>query len=76
MRDFERAEKHLKRSVELNPKSSKAHYHLSRVYARLGKNELAEAERALHEKLTEEERQAMRSGMASEAQPALSGVIK
>jgi len=76
MRDFESAEKHLKRSVELNPKSSKAHYHLSRVYARLGKNELAEAARALHEKLTEEERQAMRSGMASETQPALSGVIK
>jgi len=75
-RDFESAEKHLARSIELNPKSSKAHYHLSRVYARLGKSEQAEAERALHEKLTEEERQAMRSGMASEAQPALSGMIK
>ncbi len=75
-REFASAEKHLERSVALNPKSSKAHYHLSRVYARLGKNEQAETERILHEKLTEDERQAMRSGMASETQPALGGVIK
>jgi tetratricopeptide (TPR) repeat protein len=75
-RDFEGAEKHLERSAALNPKSSKTHYHLSRVYTRLGKNEQAEAERALHEKLTEEERQAMRSGMASETQPALGGMIR
>jgi len=75
-REFEGAEKHLQRSVELNPKSSKAHYHLSRVYARLGKQEQAERERSLHEKLTEDERQAMRSGMAPETQPALSGMIR
>ncbi len=74
--DFEGAEKHLKRAIELNPDSSKAHYHLARVYTRLGKTEQALAEQKLHEKLTEQERQQMRSGMASGAENALTDVVQ
>jgi len=75
-RDFERAEAHLLRAVELNPKSSKAHYHLARVYTRLGKANEARAEQELHEKLTAQERQAMRSGMSSGAESAFSDVVQ
>jgi tetratricopeptide (TPR) repeat protein len=75
-RDFERAEKHLARAVELNPKSSKTHYHLARVYTRLGKTGAARAEQELHERLTEQERQALRSGMASGAESAFSDVVQ
>jgi tetratricopeptide (TPR) repeat protein len=75
-REYERAEKHLARAVELNPKSSKTHYHLARVYTRLGKTEQARAEQQLHEKLTEQERQAMRSGMSSNAESAFSDVVQ
>jgi tetratricopeptide (TPR) repeat protein len=75
-RDYERAEKHLARAVELDPKSSKTHYHLARVYTRLGKTEQARAEHELHEKLTEQERQAMRSGMGSNAESAFSDVVQ
>jgi tetratricopeptide (TPR) repeat protein len=75
-REFEPAETHLLRAVELNPKSSKAHYHLARVYTRLGKTGQARAEQELHEKLTEQERQAMRSGMSSGAESAFSDVVQ
>ena len=75
-RNYEQAEKHLARAVELNPKSSKSHYHLARVYTRLGKTEQARAEQQLHEKLTEQERQAMRSGMSSNAESAFSDVVQ
>ena len=60
----------------MNPNSSKAHYHLARVYTRLGKTEQARAEQELHEKLTEQERQAMRSGMAPSAESAFSDVVQ
>jgi tetratricopeptide (TPR) repeat protein len=75
-RDFEGAEKHLVRAVELNPNSSKAHYHLARVYTRLGKTDQARAEQELHEKLTEQERQAIRSGMAPSSESAFSDVVQ
>jgi tetratricopeptide (TPR) repeat protein len=75
-RDYERAEKHLTRAAELNPKSSKTHYHLARVYTRLGKTEQASAEQELHQKLTEQERQAMRSGMSSSAESAFTDVVQ
>jgi Flp pilus assembly protein TadD len=42
----------LKRSTELDPKQPTPHYHLARVYDRLGKPELAQAERETHERLT------------------------
>ena len=51
-RDFSDAAKELARAVELNPKEPTPHYHLSRVYDRLGQPERAQAERALHEELT------------------------
>jgi uncharacterized protein HemY len=60
-REFNGAEKRLKRSIELNPASSKAHYRLARVYSRLGKTKEAQAERELHARLVEKERQAMRT---------------
>jgi Flp pilus assembly protein TadD len=42
----------LKRSAELDEKQAMPHYHLARVYDRLGEEEKAKAERELHEKLT------------------------
>ncbi len=41
----------LSRSVELNPRNAVAHYQLARVYQRLGKPDLAQAERAEYERL-------------------------
>jgi Flp pilus assembly protein TadD len=41
----------LKRSAELDGKQAMPHYHLARVYDRLGQEDKAKAERALHEKL-------------------------
>jgi tetratricopeptide (TPR) repeat protein len=58
-KDFASAAQHLERSTKLNPKSPTPHYRLARIYDRLGKHELAEAERSLHEKLSAEERVAI-----------------
>lgn len=41
----------LSRSIGLNPRNASAHYHLARAYQRFGKPELAQAERAEHERL-------------------------
>ena len=41
----------LSRSIELNPRNAGAHYQLARVYQRLGKPDLAQAERAEYERL-------------------------
>ena len=41
----------LRRSAELNASQAMPHYHLARVYDRLGEGEKAQAERALHETL-------------------------
>lgn len=73
-REFERAEEHLQRSIELNPTSSKAHYRLARVYSRLGKSAEARAERDLHAQLVEKERQAMRS--SPQAEIPENGIVK
>jgi Flp pilus assembly protein TadD len=51
-RDWQRAALELKRSAELDGKQAMPHYHLARVYDRLGDGEKAKAERELHEKLT------------------------
>jgi tetratricopeptide (TPR) repeat protein len=75
-RDFEGAQKQLTRAAGLNPNSSKIHYHLARVYTRLGNTGEARAEQELHEKLTEQERQAMRSGMSARAESAFSDVVQ
>jgi tetratricopeptide (TPR) repeat protein len=53
--DLAGAATHLERSVALNAKNPLTHYRLARVYARLGRTADAERERALHEKLSEEE---------------------
>jgi Flp pilus assembly protein TadD len=73
-RDFESAEDHLKRGIELNPTSSKAHSRLARVYSRLGKTNEAQAERDLHAQLVEKERQAMRT--SPQAEMPENGIVK
>jgi tetratricopeptide (TPR) repeat protein len=50
--DWPEAAAELKRSAALDEKQAMPHYHLARVYDRLGEEEKAKAERALHEKLT------------------------
>jgi regulator of sirC expression with transglutaminase-like and TPR domain len=45
------AARELSRSIELNPGQSRAHYELARVYLRMGKPDLARAERAEYERL-------------------------
>jgi len=60
----------LKRGIELNPKHAAAHFQLARVYEKLGKPELAQAERAEHERLTAAETNAERvPGAVSEPLP-------
>jgi Flp pilus assembly protein TadD len=59
---YAEAAERLQRAAELNPKSSKPHYRLARVYRRLGKDDLARAERELHARLVEEERNGLKSG--------------
>jgi uncharacterized protein HemY len=51
-RRWEDAATELKRGIELNPKHAAAHFQLARAYEKLGKPELAQAERAEHERLT------------------------
>lgn len=51
-RDWAGAATELKRAAELDEKQAMPHYHLARVYDRLGNAEGAKAERELHEKLT------------------------
>ena len=54
-REFEQAASHLERSIQLNAKDPAVHYRLARVYDRLGRREEGDQQRALHEKLSEEE---------------------
>lgn len=58
-RKFEESARELERSAALNPAAPTPHYRLARVYDRLGRSEDAARERALHEKLTAEEKAAM-----------------
>ena len=51
-RRWEDAAGELKRAIELNPTHAAAHFQLARVYEKLGKPELAQAERAEHQRLT------------------------
>lgn len=51
-RNWVEAAKEFNRSVELDPKQPLPHYHLARVYDRLGQSERAEAERKIHQQLT------------------------
>lgn len=50
--NYSEAAKELELSIELDPKQPMPHYHLARVYDRLGEPERAQAERELHERLT------------------------
>lgn len=55
-RDFKAAITAFRRAADLAPRNPVPHYRLSRLYARTGESELAERERALHEKLAAEEK--------------------
>lgn len=73
-RRYAEAEKHLRRAAALNPEASKPRYRLARVYRRLGKIEAAREESAVHQRLTEKEREAMAAGgMAAELLPQAPG---
>jgi tetratricopeptide (TPR) repeat protein len=49
----------IERSIALSPKAPAPHDRLARIYDRLGQREAAAEQRALHQKLTEEEKAAM-----------------
>jgi tetratricopeptide (TPR) repeat protein len=51
--DWQAAARQLSRSIELNPRSIRAHYQLARVYQRQGNPQLARKERAEYERLNE-----------------------
>lgn len=59
--NFAGAAGELQRAIELNPGSPTPHYHLARVYERLGKKSEAAAELAAHARLSAEETNAIRS---------------
>jgi tetratricopeptide (TPR) repeat protein len=61
LHDFAGAAVELHRAIELNPNSPTPHYHLARVYERLGKKTEAAAEHAAHERLSAEETSSIRS---------------
>ena len=60
-RDFAGAASEFQRAIELSPNSPTPHYHLARVYERLGKKTEAAAEHAAHERLSAGETSAIRS---------------
>jgi tetratricopeptide (TPR) repeat protein len=51
-RDYAGAAKEFERSIELAAKQPEPHYHLARVYDRLGQPDRAQAEREMHRQLT------------------------
>jgi tetratricopeptide (TPR) repeat protein len=59
-RNLDGAAAEYRRAIELSPDKPDLHYHLARVYERLGKKAEAAAEHAAHEKLTSAETAAIR----------------
>jgi tetratricopeptide (TPR) repeat protein len=55
-RDYAGAIASFRKAADLAPRNPVPHYRLSRLYARTGATERAEAERALHEKLSAQEK--------------------
>lgn len=55
--DYPSALAELRKAIAANPGQAAAHFHLARVYERLGRKEEAERERDLHQKLTSEAEQ-------------------
>jgi len=60
-RDFAGAAGEFQRAIALNSNNPTPHYHLARVYERLGEKAEAAAEHAAHERLSAEETNAIRS---------------
>lgn len=50
--DYQNAATELTTAAQLDPKQPTPHYHLARVYDRLGESDRARTERAIHERLT------------------------
>jgi Flp pilus assembly protein TadD len=50
-RNWSGAAVELKRAAELDEKQAMPHYHLARVYDRLGEQDKAKEERAIHDRL-------------------------
>jgi tetratricopeptide (TPR) repeat protein len=59
-RDLDGAAGEYRRAIELDPDKPDLHYHLARVYERLGKKAEAASEHAAHERLTSAETAAIR----------------
>jgi Flp pilus assembly protein TadD len=51
-RRYQEAATELTQSIALDPKQAMTHYHLARVYDRLGESDRAKAEREIHQQLT------------------------
>ena len=51
-RKFDEAANELQRSIAISPNQADVHYHLSRVYDRLGQSDKAAAQREIHQRLT------------------------
>jgi tetratricopeptide (TPR) repeat protein len=60
-RDFVGAASEFQRAIQLSPNRPTPHYHLARVYERLGRKDEAAVEHATHERLSAEETNAIRS---------------
>jgi tetratricopeptide (TPR) repeat protein len=68
-KDYAAAANHLERSIALNEKDPAPHFRLAVVYNRLGRKEDAARERALHEKLSEQEGQTYESSQPLSEKP-------
>jgi len=66
-RRWEDAAAEFQRGIELNPKHAAAHFQLARVYEKLGKAELAQAERAEHQRMTAAEGNSVQAPTAGSA---------
>lgn len=68
-REWQQAADELARSIALDPSHAAAHFQLARAYDKLGKPEMARAERAEHERLTAAETNAAQSAASAKAKP-------
>ncbi len=59
-RDYWALPREFRRGIELSAGNSTLHYHLARVYERMGKKDEAAAEHAAHERLSAAETEAIR----------------
>jgi tetratricopeptide (TPR) repeat protein len=68
---IQEAARHLEKAIQLNPKSSKTHFALARVYRRLVRTEEASQELALYERCKAEEEKPIPAGASRGEEPGL-----